>query len=171
MTDTGSNFRPDFSNCVRDLAPELARIAVFVIPIGYGMRDGREALEKTVASCEGARCEITGSSPGTRSDAVFPGARGRSERVVCFLHNSEGPPEGTAHGYAMTVHKAQGSQFDHVILVTDWPDRFVSRASVYTAVSRARKRLTIVGDETELAECAEREGKARRTYLSLMKGS
>ncbi|MFI5352514.1 MAG: exodeoxyribonuclease V subunit alpha [Candidatus Binatales bacterium] len=50
--------------------------------------------------------------------------------------------------YAMTVHKAQGSEFDTVALIlpaTDIP--ILTREIVYTAVSRARKSMTIVGDE------------------------
>jgi ATP-dependent exoDNAse (exonuclease V) alpha subunit len=53
-----------------------------------------------------------------------------------------------------------------VILVTARPDRFVSRASVYTAASRARARLTIIGSDSELAACARRGEKPRRTLLA-----
>jgi exodeoxyribonuclease V alpha subunit len=47
--------------------------------------------------------------------------------------------------FAMTVHKAQGSEFDHVCLVL--PDRAVAvltRELLYTAVTRAKTRLTLV---------------------------
>jgi hypothetical protein len=67
MTEPATDFRPHFPNHVRDLVPELARIAVFVIPIGSGGKDGREAHEKTVASCESATCAIPGSSSDTTS--------------------------------------------------------------------------------------------------------
>jgi hypothetical protein len=53
-----SGDRPTFPNHVRDLAPEVARIAVFVIAIGPAPKDGREAHETTVAGCEGDRCKI-----------------------------------------------------------------------------------------------------------------
>jgi hypothetical protein len=55
---TNPDFLPHFPNHVRDLAPDLARIAVFVVPIGRGMKDGREAHEKSVAGCEGASCQL-----------------------------------------------------------------------------------------------------------------
>jgi exodeoxyribonuclease V alpha subunit len=48
--------------------------------------------------------------------------------------------------YAMTVHKAQGSEFDSVAVMM--PDRdlpILTREIVYTAVSRARMSVTIVG--------------------------
>ena len=53
-----SDNRPIFPNHVRDLAPEVARIAVFVIAIGPAPKDGREAHEASVAGCEGAACLI-----------------------------------------------------------------------------------------------------------------
>lgn len=47
------------------------------------------------------------------------------------------------YGYALTVHKAQGSQWDRVVLFDDWSgaDR---RQWLYTGVTRAAKRLLIV---------------------------
>ena len=49
-----------------------------------------------------------------------------------------------------TVHKAQGSQFDHVVLSLDRsesPGKVDYRRFVYTAVTRAARRLTVlVGD-------------------------
>lgn len=50
--------------------------------------------------------------------------------------------------YAMTVHKAQGSEFDAVVLAL--PNgigrRLLTRNILYTAITRARKLLVIVGD-------------------------
>jgi exodeoxyribonuclease V alpha subunit len=48
--------------------------------------------------------------------------------------------------YAMTVHKSQGSECDHAILLLPPCDHpLLSRELVYTAVTRARKHLTIWG--------------------------
>ncbi len=50
-------------------------------------------------------------------------------------------------GYALTVHKSQGSQFPHAIVAMDWilNDPFVDgRRLAYTAVTRAQERLTIL---------------------------
>ncbi len=46
------------------------------------------------------------------------------------------------YGYALTVHKAQGSQWDNVVLFDDWSgaDR---RQWLYTGITRAAKALTI----------------------------
>jgi exodeoxyribonuclease V alpha subunit len=56
------------------------------------------------------------------------------------------PPHDTA--YATTVHKAQGSEFDEVMLIL--PDRaspVVTRELLYTAVTRARARVTLCAGE------------------------
>ncbi len=59
-------------------------------------------------------------------------------------------PDGEL-SYAMTVHKAQGSEFENVILVLPQaPHPLLTRQWLYTACSRARSRLTILGNETVL---------------------
>ncbi len=48
--------------------------------------------------------------------------------------------------FAMTVHKSQGSEFDHLLLILpDRPSRVMSRELLYTAVTRARKSVEIIG--------------------------
>ena len=50
--------------------------------------------------------------------------------------------------YAMTVHKAQGSEFDSVALVLPTKDvPILTREVLYTAVSRARRSVVIIGSE------------------------
>ena len=53
--------------------------------------------------------------------------------------------------YAMTVHKSQGSEFDHTVLVL--PNHFLpvlTRELVYTAITRARKQLSLYATEAVL---------------------
>jgi len=47
------------------------------------------------------------------------------------------------YGYALTVHKAQGSEWDHVVIVDEWRGQG-RREWLYTAVTRAAERVTIV---------------------------
>ena len=50
--------------------------------------------------------------------------------------------------YAMTVHKSQGSQYEAVAFLLPSPDsRILTRELLYTAVTRARERLILVGPE------------------------
>ena len=52
------------------------------------------------------------------------------------------------HAYATTIHKAQGSEYPAVILpLLNGPRMLVNRNLLYTAVTRARKCVTLVGDE------------------------
>ena len=49
--------------------------------------------------------------------------------------------------HAMTVHKSQGSQFREVaVLLPEPTSRLLTRELLYTAVTRAQERLTVVGD-------------------------
>ena len=50
--------------------------------------------------------------------------------------------------YAMTIHKSQGSQFDTAaVLLPDPTSPILTRELLYTAVTRARERLILVGTE------------------------
>ncbi len=71
--------------------------------------------------------------------ARFPAAGGRRTVPLALL-----PPHETA--FAMSVHKAQGSEFDEVLLLLgDRPSPILTRELVYTAVTRARQRVRICG--------------------------
>jgi exodeoxyribonuclease V alpha subunit len=59
--------------------------------------------------------------------------------------------------FALTIHKVQGSEFDSVLLVL--PDKMsevLCRELLYTAVTRARKRVEIWGDEEVFRRAVER---------------
>ena len=77
---------------------------------------------------------------GERADVLFAGPDGPRRVPAPSL-----PAHETA--FAMTIHKSQGSQFDHVYVVLPQDDsRLLSRELLYTAMSRARRRLTLCGD-------------------------
>jgi len=53
--------------------------------------------------------------------------------------------------FAMTVHKSQGSEFEEVALVLPNQDsRVLTRELIYTAVTRARRRLVVIGSAERL---------------------
>ena len=57
----------------------------------------------------------------------------------------------------MTVHKAQGSEFDRVLLVLPGDDLpLLTRELVYTAITRARRSVAIVGARDLLVRAASR---------------
>ncbi|TPV93584.1 MAG: exodeoxyribonuclease V subunit alpha [Myxococcales bacterium FL481] len=54
--------------------------------------------------------------------------------------------------FAMTVHKSQGSEFDDVAIVLPQEDTpLLTRELLYTAVTRARRRVTVVGTAATIA--------------------
>ena len=65
------------------------------------------------------------------------------------------PPHETA--FAMTIHKSQGSEFDEVVvLLPPGISPILSRELVYTAVTRAKSRVTIFGDADVVAHAVAR---------------
>ena len=82
---------------------------------------------------------------GSGPEAVFAGEAGVRRFSAGRL-----PPNEAA--WALTVHKSQGSEFEEVVLVL--PDRdspLLTRELLYTAVTRARRRLEIWGAPEILA--------------------
>jgi exodeoxyribonuclease V alpha subunit len=60
-------------------------------------------------------------------------------------------------GYAITVHKSQGSEFDHVVIMLgDRMSRVLTRELLYTAVTRARKSVRIIGRSEHFIEACSR---------------
>jgi exodeoxyribonuclease V alpha subunit len=65
------------------------------------------------------------------------------------------PPVETVH--AMTVHRAQGSQFGRVSLVLPPASSpLLTRELLYTALTRAREHVRIVGTEAAVRVAVER---------------
>lgn len=71
--------------------------------------------------------------------------------------------------YAITIHKAQGSEYPAVIIpLLGGPKMLMNRNLLYTAVTRARKCVTLVGDEKTFEEMENnRMEQSRYTTLDL----
>jgi exodeoxyribonuclease V alpha subunit len=75
--------------------------------------------------------------------AIFP----RGDNFVAFRFDAL--REFVELGYAMTVHKAQGSEFDSIaIILPEKPVAVLTRELIYTAVSRSRASVVLVGNES-----------------------
>ena len=69
--------------------------------------------------------------------------------------------------YAITIHKSQGSEYPAVVIpLLSGPRMLLNRNLLYTAVTRARKCVTIVGSEETFREMINNE-KQQRRYSSL----
>jgi len=79
------------------------------------------------------------ASQGSQRDPTVPAVRFMLPSRLGFVETA----------FAMTVHKSQGSEFDHVALVL--PDSIspvLSRELLYTAITRARRWMAIVGERS-----------------------
>lgn len=70
--------------------------------------------------------------------------------------------------YALTVHKAQGSEWDHVaVLCHGMHARMWSRQLLYTAVTRAKKGVTLIGNSDGIG-VALAQNKPRERFTTLV---
>ena len=78
------------------------------------------------------------------ANVVFAGV----EEKVSFGYKSQGQTESDDSNlelaYAITVHKSQGSDFDYVFLIIPKTGRIISRELIYTALTRAKKKLVLL---------------------------
>ena len=74
------------------------------------------------------------------------------------------------HAYAVTIHKSQGSEYPAVIIpLPNGMDRLSYRNLLYTAVTRARNILIIIGTEQKIRMMVENDRRAHRnTCLKTM---
>ena len=65
--------------------------------------------------------------------------------------------------YAVTVHKSQGSEYPAIVIpLLQGPRPLMNRNLLYTAVTRAKKCVTIVGDENVFYQMIQNENEQRR---------
>ena len=71
------------------------------------------------------------------------------------------------HSYAITIHKSQGSEFDYVILpIFTGYKKLLTRNLLYTAMTRAKKMLVIVGNKNVINYMVDNlDSKNRKTGL------
>jgi exodeoxyribonuclease V alpha subunit len=88
---------------------------------------------------------------------------GTDERTAAFARGSEvvevrpSRLDAVETVHAMTIHKSQGSQFDTAaVLLPAVGSRLLTRELLYTAVTRARHRLLLVGTEESVRAAVER---------------
>ena len=68
--------------------------------------------------------------------------------------------------YAMSIHKSQGSEFPVVILpLTNQSRRMLQRNLIYTAITRSKSKLILLGEYTAFNFATKNTGTARKTYL------
>ncbi|NNE95119.1 MAG: exodeoxyribonuclease V subunit alpha [Acidimicrobiales bacterium] len=99
---------------------------------------------------------------------------GDNQRSVVFPDSANPAPLKPAQigqldtWWAMTIHKSQGSEFDHAVVALPEPGSPVlSRELLYTGVTRAKSQVTVVGTEAAVRQAIETPVR-RASGLSLM---
>ena len=97
---------------------------------------------------------------------TLPDAEAADNQLAVFFAGDNGEvrrfqpyqlPEHTTV-YAMTVHKSQGSEFDEVLFIlpdSDFP--VLTRELIYTALTRARKKISIWGTRSIIRKAIDRQ--------------
>ena len=68
--------------------------------------------------------------------------------------------------YAMSIHKSQGSEFPVVFLpITSASKRMLERNLIYTAITRAKSKLILLGELQAFEYATQHMGTSRKTYL------
>lgn len=112
---------------------------------------------------------VADASGVTNLKIVFEGAPGQETSARLFDPDSL-PDHETA--FALTVHKSQGSEYGHVAVLLP-PDRahpLLVRQMLYTAVSRARQRVSLWADQPALEAAIERRLERVGGLVEALKG-
>ena len=126
-----------------------------------GVSDEPWLVGERVIQCENRKLDETVLANGTFGEITEV----RDDGSLMVHYPDEGlkveyQPQEVLHGrgviepaYALTVHRSQGSEADHVVVVVDpeYGRMWANPGLGYTAVTRAKKRLTIIGDVATLA--------------------
>lgn len=94
----------------------------------------------------------------------------QDEIVIDFDGNEVSYPRNEWYkirlAYAMSIHKSQGSEFPVVILpITSASRRMLERNLIYTAITRAKSKLILLGELQAFDYATQHIGTARKTYL------
>jgi exodeoxyribonuclease V alpha subunit len=98
----------------------------------------------------GVAVRPAGAAPGRALRAAVASSGGRLDLATSRLAQVE-----TMH--ALTIHKSQGSQADEVVVILPPPEsRLLTRELFYTAITRARERVVVVGSPDDVRAAIDR---------------
>ena len=81
------------------------------------------------------------------------------------LHKEDA--ENITLAYSMSIHKSQGSEYDCVIipLLSSQKCPLFKRNLLYTGITRAKKKVILVGDKRALSTCIQQSDTNKRNTL------
>ena len=104
------------------------------------------------------------TADGREGSGIFNGDIGFIEnQTVCFRFDDDRHAscdlaafDDIEHAYAITVHKSQGSEYRAVLLpLLDCPRGLMTRNMLYTAVTRAKSLVILIGKQTIMSDMIE----------------
>jgi len=93
--------------------------------------------------------KLSNGSIGVLAKTSKKGWQGFFPESKWSLDWSKMDPEDFELAYALTVHKAQGSEFSEVLVVVPEKRALLSRELLYTAMTRSQGRLTVLVEQSE----------------------
>ena len=70
------------------------------------------------------------------------------------------------HGFVISIHKAQGSEFDMVVIpICMQYSRMLYRKLIYTAITRAKRKLIILGEPNAFIKCTQNNYEQKRKTM------
>ncbi len=101
----------------------------------------------------------------TSADDESPLYGVQTDHTKAVWHNWSGIQNMT-HAYAITIHKSQGSEYDTVVIpVHKNLGKFMYRNLLYTAISRGKKKVILVGDPDALEQALRTPTPERKSVL------
>lgn len=102
----------------------------------------------------------------TIDGVLYYGVLCNRDRVAVWGGEGANPLFRLRLAYTITIHKSQGSEWDTVVLpISKVFSSMLYRNLLYTAISRAKQRVVIIGDPDALTTAIRREAPPRRSML------
>jgi exodeoxyribonuclease V alpha subunit len=176
----------DFFHFPVDDAEQAAQVTVDVvarrIPAKFSLDPRRDhsGADSHASRCCRRRCPehlVTGGADPGQARRARTTVRRRIFRVgdkVTQIRNNydkaptgcSTPPKGLSqltHAYAMSIHRSQGSEYPCVVVpITTSAWMMLQRNLLYTAVTRAKKLVVLVGSQKALGQAVRTVGAGRR---------
>ncbi|WOO88998.1 ATP-dependent RecD-like DNA helicase [Mollicutes bacterium LVI A0078] len=102
---------------------------------------------------------------------INKGAKANQNAIIVKFKNTEveltrNDLYDLTHAYAISIHKSQGSEFKVVVMPIDsGSDHMLTKKLIYTAITRAKDKLIIIGDMNYFYKGIEQADIPRHTYL------
>lgn len=134
-----------------------------------GLREG----DSVICTANHWDLGIQNGSMGTVLTVALDGQEGLLGEVVwddgVIRPLSEDLLDDLELGWVLTIHKSQGSQWRRVLVCLPTTSRMVDRSAIYTAVTRVRSQVIILGQRSHVARAVAEKKAADRRHVGLSK--